>query len=417
METDKVDDKVLDKIDEARNRLRVERSCRRRGNETLNGFLVTARLNTEYFPMPIQHRASSIQPPAGRFWPALESARGLASVPACWLARLGEQYEAFRAAFLTQSSQPAKYYPCPRGCGCMHEIAEIPNSNIQHPEKPQAPKSQTGTKPDWSLDVGDSLDVGCWNLEFNKPAIVAVCRCEESHCPDIPLTAAEAILLELSWTKLARAICHALNLDSRPRDLGLLNTRQIGSWSAGAVPVILTVQNDHAWFRGHVLELISRLKSRFILLAPTSAHFDAIAQELIENANAGFFPLESNVRLLPSGLLQATKTPGELFARFTPDPKIEPGEDVAKQAFALVEQLETGGKPPSAISVFRLYCMEGLSANKIARRLRCSKPTVLRRLKWIEKRVGVRVERLRACAGQFEEMEGVDDRTKRRSLL
>jgi hypothetical protein len=239
----------------------------------------------------------------------------------------------------------------------------------------------------------------------NQPStLLAVCRCDEPQCPDISLTATDAVLLELSWTKLGRAICRAFDLDSRPLDLGLINTRQIGSWSVAAVPVILTIQTDHAWFRGHVLELISRLKGRFILLAPASAHYDAMAQELIENANAGFFPLDGSVRLLPSGLLQATRTPGEMFARFTPDPRLEPGEDVARQAFALVEQLETGGKAPSPISVFRLYCMEGLSANKVARRLRCSKPTVLRRLKMIEQRVGVAPERLRCYSGHLEEV-------------
>jgi hypothetical protein len=188
-----------------------------------------------------------------------------------------------------------------------------------------------------------------FKFEISDLKLAAVCRCRESHCPDIPLNPTDAVLLELSWARLSRAICQALNLDSRPLDLGLLNTRQIGSWSAAAVPVIFAIQTDHAWFRGHVLELISRLRGKFILVAPTSAHFDAMAQELIENANAGFFPLEGNLLLLPSGVLQATKTPGKLFARFTPDPESEPGADVARHAFALVEQLETGGKPPSPL--------------------------------------------------------------------
>jgi hypothetical protein len=75
--------------------------------------------------MVIQHPESSIKHRGGSPWPALESSRGLLSVPACWRARLGEHYDAFRSAFLTQSSQPAKYYPCPRGCGCMHEILNV----------------------------------------------------------------------------------------------------------------------------------------------------------------------------------------------------------------------------------------------------------------------------------------------------
>ena len=246
------------------------------------------------------------------------------------------------------------------------------------------------------------------NTLSSSPVLSAVCRCDEPHCPDIPLAPEEAILLELSWSKLARALCAALNLDSRPLDLGLLNTRQIGSWSAAAIPVILTIQTDHAWFRGVLLELIARLRQRFILLAPTSRHFDAICQELVENAGVGFFPLENIVGLLPSGLLQPLATPGELFARFTPDPKSEPGEDVARQAFALVEQLDNDADPkaPTPLSVFRLYCVEGLSAGKIARRLRCSKPTVLRRLKLIEKRIGVAPEKLRCYSGHLERFEG-----------
>ena len=334
----------------------------------------------------IQHPASSLQHPPGP-WPALESSRGLISVPACWRSRLGEDYEPFRAAFLTKSARPAKFYPCPRGCGCMHEIVKTPSSKHE--------SVQTSLS---------DLELGAWSLDVDtaSPFFLAVCRCEHAHCPDIPLTAADAILLELSWTKLARAVCQAFNLDSKPLDLGLLNTRQIGSWSAAAVPVILTIQTDGAWFRGVVLELIARLRGRFILLAPTSAHYDAISHELIENANAGFFPLEGNLQLLPSGLLQATKIPGELFARFTPDPKSEPGEDVARHAFALVEQLESGGKAPTPLAVFRLYCVEGLSAGKIARRLRCSKPTILRRLKLIEQRVGVAPEKLRCYSEHLE---------------
>src|SRR5262245_17592121 len=75
--------------------------------------------------MPNQHPASRIEHPVSSFWSALESARGLASVPACWRGRVGEQYQPFRAAFLSQRTQPAKYYPCPRGCGCMHEIVHV----------------------------------------------------------------------------------------------------------------------------------------------------------------------------------------------------------------------------------------------------------------------------------------------------
>jgi hypothetical protein len=333
-------------------------------------------------------------------WSSLESSRGLISVPACWRERLGDDFENFRAAVLSKSPEPAKYYPCPLACGCMHEI--VPNENGRE------------------RDPGPILEPSTFNLQLST--IHAICLCPEPNCPDILLTPDDAILLELNWAKLARSLCAALNLDSKPTDLGLLNTRQIGSWSADAVPVILTIQTDHAWFRGMLLEMIARLRGRFILLAPTSRHLDAICQEMLANANAGFFPLEGNVRLTTGGVLQSVKSPGELFARFTPQPRPEHGEEVARRAFALVEQLGADTKPPTPLTVFRLYCIQALTPARIARKLNCSRPTVLRRLKLIEHRTGVPPAQLRQYSSHLDKIEdeALDSRARkvyRRNLI
>ena len=294
-------------------------------------------------------------------WSALESSRGLVSVAACWRARVGDDYDAFFAAFLSRNGQNAKFYPCPCHCGCMHEVVDCGDGNF-----------------------------------------VAACRCEEPHCPDIKATQADITLWELSWSKLSRGLCAAFGLNARPHDFGLLNTRQIGTWSASGVPVILTIQTEGAWFRGVVLELIGRLRGRFILLAPTSVHYDAFCREMLENAGAEFFTLEGNLRLLPSGLLQPMKMPGELFRRFNPQPGFDAGEQVASEALALIERLGEDRKGASTVSVFRLYCKEGLSAAQVARKLKCSKPTVLRRLRIIEQKTGMPASRLRMYSDQFE---------------
>src|SRR5215468_9443106 len=55
-------------------------------------------------------------------WQALETSRGLTAVAASWRERLGEQFEAFKEAFLQRAPGVAKGMPCPRGCGCTHEI-------------------------------------------------------------------------------------------------------------------------------------------------------------------------------------------------------------------------------------------------------------------------------------------------------
>src|SRR5206468_917195 len=166
------------------------------------------------------------------------------------------------------------------------------------------------------------------------------------------------------------------------------NTRQIGSWSADGVAVILTIQRDERDFRAAVAELTARLREKFILLAPTTDNFDAACQDLLAHAGAGFFALDSLVLLTEHGALQPRKPPGELFARFLPEAKEPVPEDVARQAFALVKQLESmrthrgpGTTRKAAVyTVFRLYCVEGLDPTQIARRIGCARSLVFNRL-------------------------------------
>jgi hypothetical protein len=224
--------------------------------------------------------------------------------------------------------------------------------------------------------------------------------------------AREEVLLELSWTKLARALCAVLNLDYKPVELGLLNTRQIGSWPATNSPVVLTIQSDHAWFRSALLELIARLRSRFILLAPTAGHFDAVCQGLLAYDGAIFCPLEGNVRLSADGILHAVRLPGELFAGATAEQVDNSDAEVAQRAFALVQQLENESKrqAPAPLAVFRLFCIEGWGITRIARHMGCSRTTIMRRLELIEARTGMSAVSLRRCSAHLER---VDDRAAR----
>jgi DNA-directed RNA polymerase specialized sigma24 family protein len=88
----------------------------------------------------------------------------------------------------------------------------------------------------------------------------------------------------------------------------------------------------------------------------------------------------------------------------TPEPVTE---DVARNAFALLQRLEVeaGTKAPTVLTVFRLYCVGGLSADQVAIKCRCSKGTVMNRLRAIEKRTGMKAEKFRAMASQFAQME------------
>jgi hypothetical protein len=82
-------------------------------------------------------------------------------------------------------------------------------------------------------------------------------------------------------------------------------------------------------------------------------------------------------------------------------------ENVARQAFELVRKLDEGhtARGPSLLTVFRLYCMNEMSAERIARQCGCSKATVINRLRVLAEKTGVSPERLRRYSAQFERME------------
>lgn len=82
-------------------------------------------------------------------------------------------------------------------------------------------------------------------------------------------------------------------------------------------------------------------------------------------------------------------------------------EDVARSAFALLQKLELDAplKAPSVLTVFRLYCVDGLSADQVARKCRCGKATVIRRLQFIEARTGVKPEQFRAMSVHLQQLD------------
>jgi hypothetical protein len=318
-------------------------------------------------------------------WQALETSRGLSGVAVSWRERLGDQFDSFKTAFLQRAPGVPKGVPCPRGCGCTHEIVTSDECRVASDER----KSADGHSPP------------------ETSPIRALCRCDPPTCPEILLTSHDIVLFELSWTKLARALCHVLALDYKPADLGLLNTRQIGSWSVDAVPVILTIQHERGWFRTVLLELLARLRQSFILLAPTAKNIDAVSHELLASSDAAFFSLDATIALTTEGGLRLTGAgPGLLFAKFTPQPR-EADEELASRAFTLVQQLDAEGarKPPTVLSVFRMYCIDGLSVTTIARKCSTSRVTIRQRLKLVETRTGMNIDQLRQVSAHLEKAE------------
>ena len=82
-------------------------------------------------------------------------------------------------------------------------------------------------------------------------------------------------------------------------------------------------------------------------------------------------------------------------------------EDVARQVFAVVREMETGGKWRKApmLRVFRLYCQDGMTANQVAKECACSKALVVLRLKQLRRKLGRDPAELRTLSSHFEAIE------------
>ena len=299
-------------------------------------------------------------------WRSLEEVRGLAAVAAEWRQHTGAEFEAFQAGFLQKAGRNARSVPCPHKAGCTHEV------------RPRG------------------------------GGFVGVCKDDDgTGCDDILLTKEEVEVWEVNLARLGRAIAQALRCEARDAKLGLDGTRQIASLGDAPLPIVLTVQHDEDGFGEVVAQLVARFPKGFVLMAPTSRFCTATATELLGRVNAGFFSLEAQVTLLASGKLYAAKGGGELFAGFLPEQKEPVPEDVARQAFRLIEQLDSDEviKPPTVLTVFRLYCVKEMTTEQVRRKCRCSKGTVINRLELIRKRTGMKPDELRRFSSQFDKIE------------
>ena len=296
-------------------------------------------------------------------WRALEEMPDGVGVAAEWQADAGAAWPAFKAAFLEALPEPAASVPCPHECGCAHRV-------VRH-------------------DDG---------------RLAGACECDPWNCDDIALSATDVVAWEFNRTRLGRALCKAFDLDRREEELGLRWTRQAGAFSAGAVPVVVTIPQEHGELRQVVGDLAVRWREGFILFAPTSRWVDGRAHELLAHARAKFFDLESHVRLLPNGVLQAQRSAGELFSALVAKGSHGASDDEARRLFALLKALESEGdyRKAPVTRVFQLYCLEGLTREEVATKCRCAPSLVTLRLQAIEARVGRKASELRQLSGQFE---------------
>ena len=301
-----------------------------------------------------------------RLWRCLEDLRGLVAVPAGWRARLDGEFEAVHGAFLRGRPEAAASFPCPHECGCFHEV-------VRH-------------------DGG---------------RIVGVCRCESWNCDDIPLTEEDLVLLELNWSRLGRALASAFGLDPKEAAFGVPGAMQIGSFGGAGLPIVLSIQHEPGEFRAALTELAVRLREGFIVLSPTSRGCDVRSKELLASAKAGFFDLESQVALLPTGKLDARRSGGALFAGHVPETKELVRDSESLRVFRLFGELLAMGTKlkASPARVFDLMVFQKRSKAETAVACKCAASLITRRVALIEGHFQMRIEKLRAFASDLKERQ------------
>src|SRR5580765_1115112 len=127
------------------------------------------------------------------FWPTVQKMEGLCAVAAEWRDGMGSCFETCNTLFRLFPGQ-AKIVPCPKNCGCRHKVVDCPGDKI-----------------------------------------LAVRRFDAERCDILELKPEDLELWELDVPKLGREVCKAFGCQSKPEDVGMQCTSQIGTWSADAV--------------------------------------------------------------------------------------------------------------------------------------------------------------------------------------
>jgi hypothetical protein len=343
-------------------------------------------------------------------WSSLEILSTQAALLLEWQQALEDEFTGARA-FLRPTQQQSESYPCvhPVSCGCRHRVV------------------------------------------FETPdEISAICDCEEAGCDPILLRAEDLIVYALNGEMVATAVREALQFDESERgDVGESRSCLIGTWGVRRSRVFFYVPLSENGLLNEIDRLCLVSSEPFILLTPTSRFCTPMVQRALRRHGSAQMGLAGVVALTEPGQLELTPSAkpivkallgdfGKRIAEGTPleraihrvEKKLNTiaknrapsesaaiSEDVARQALEIVKKLDTGRpmKKPSLLTVFRLYCINEMSAAQIAGQCGCSKGTVIDRLNVLANRVGMPLAQLRTYSPQFERTEKeIDDWRARR---
>ncbi len=301
--------------------------------------------------------------------------------------------------------------------------------------------------------------------------LVAVCACEPCDCAPFRIEMADTLVYRLAWDQLGPAIGEALELGpTRAKEAGAFRDPaliEIGVWGRRRLPVFVSLASSQKTWRAlqsvtptflsatgparsrqtrSALQLLQDSCSRgFVLLTPVERTAKPEWRELITGLGGVEVPLSRLLRFLPHRRFKAVDSLDSVLRSWRPPPaaleaealalvryelkalrgELQVGpraseplpDDVAGQLFASIQNLESHNRWRKApvLQVFRLYCLEGLPAEQVAKRCGCAKSLVVERLRQLRQKLGRNPAELRAYSSQFERLEDAlsDSRARR----
>ena len=339
-------------------------------------------------------------PTSPDFWTALAGLATGRALDSVWR-RLFEANFPFLQPFLGPTIELASGYPCPRSpwCDCDHEVRENSDGRL-----------------------------------------LAVCTCADAECASVPIQRSDLVVQALDHAAFGAAIGEALGLSQRDATnragelpsawkIGFQPALRVSVWlhfpRAGLAP---NSASPGFWLGRDHANIV--LTPNFAFLAPRSLAAlrasgclpVALSNILAPQGGGGFVLKQSPETLLAdwSRALAALGAPAVGLGRIQrllsavekrldceSSPPGPPDEEVARQSFAVIQRLDADQplEPPSILTVFRLYCMEALSAAQAARRCHCSKATIISRLNLIRKRTGASPQSFRRLSPHIGQLE------------
>jgi hypothetical protein len=324
-----------------------------------------------------------------------------------------------------------------------------------------AMSSGAGVMADWQLVFGSALGLV---TRFLKPAavparshpctahppcecrhtlrqtgagLVAVCTCGPGQCAPFTVQPKDVLIHRLDLPALGEAFRSALDLaPPNPPAHSTSWSHELGVYSSAGARVYFTLASGEL-FRRELDKLWALRDGPFLLLTPTGAIVNAEVEAALRRQQCAHLDLSSLLHPHRSGRFTATasaearlgtslksitraRAADPALARIdrslaalrknlagSSPPQEPPDESVARQAFALVKALDSRqpARKAPVYTVFRLYCVDGLTVRQIAKHCCCARSLVFTRLNWLRKKLGRNPAELRPCSAQFESIE------------